>query len=252
MTETDLLRSLEFDPQFQWAVADPPWYEEHYEGFISAASRLILPAGRLFLSVLPRLTRPSAASDRFRIIEIAMNFGFDLVEINPSVLEYESPRFEIEALRTEGVFIEDWRKGDLFTFVLSSHVRVASDHLRSKNQDEWTTIQLGVTTIRIKQDQADTFSYRPASPSGDPRLHSVSRRSAVRSEINLWSSRNIALVVSKSAILAEALTAISEGTSPIETVKRVARTYQISEVEKETLREVLQLLIQDAGLSWKD
>jgi hypothetical protein len=110
LNEVDLTRSLEFSPLFRWAIADPPWYTEHYEGFLSAASQLLLPAGKVFLSVLPRLTRASAAADRFRIIEVAKKIGFDLVDVKPGGLGYASPPFEIEALREEGLEVGNWRK----------------------------------------------------------------------------------------------------------------------------------------------
>jgi hypothetical protein len=252
VTEVDLTLSSEFLPQFHWAIADPPWYPEHYEGFMSAASDLIRPGGKLLLSVLPRLTRPSAISDRFFLIEAAQQLGFDLVEILPGALSYASPPFELEALREEGLVLGNWRKGDLFSFILSLRGRVESD-LPQRDDSYWTTVPLGRTTVRIRSllvDESEAFDYRPASSSGS-RLRSVSRRNLTRSEINVWTSRNIALIVSRPRILSEALTAIVDGTLPTQALNAITTKYGLDDNEARQLREVLELLLRDAGLPWE-
>jgi hypothetical protein len=254
VNEVDLTRSLEFSPRFRWAIADPPWYKEHYEGFLNAASKLLLPVGKLFLSVLPRLTRPSAAEDRFRIVEAARNIGFDLIGVRSATLAYASPPFEIEALREEGLAVGNWRKGDLFAFVLSSSRKNGISLPSESDEACWKTIHLGTTTVRIRNmpaNEAGRFSYRPASSAGSPRLRSVSRRSPVRLEANVWSSRNVALVVSKPEVLSEALTGIADGGLPTEILSRITVTYQLEEDEAIQLREMLELLLRDAGLLWE-
>jgi hypothetical protein len=253
VNEVDLTRSSEFSAQFHWGIADPPWYPEHYEGFMSAASQLIRPGGKLLLSVLPRLTRPSATSDRFFIIEAAQNLGFDLVEILPGALLYASPPFELEALREEGLLLGNWRKGDLFSFILSSRRRIESD-LPQSDDSYWRTIPLGTTTVRIKSlpvDESEAFSYRAASSAGTSRLRSVSRRSPIRSEINVWTSRNIALIVSRPRILSDALTAIVDGTLPTQALSAITTTYGLNDSGARQLREVLELVLRDAGLPWE-
>jgi hypothetical protein len=198
--ECDLLQFSAGSTQFQWAVADPPWYIEHYQAFLDAGRKILVPEGKLFLSVLPRLTRPSAPADRFHILECAMNLGFDLIEINAAALHYVSPPFETEALRAEGLVIGDWRTGDLFSFVMRSHKPQRSRPTTPNGNEQWQPVQLGKTTIKIKLElwtEGAPFSYEPVSPSGSVRLRSVSRRSPVRSRINVWTSRNVALRVSR-------------------------------------------------------
>lgn len=251
--EVDLTYSSEFLPEFQWVIADPPWYPEHYEGFIRAASRLILTGGKLLLSVLPRLTRPSASSDRFLIMEMAQRLGFDLVDIHPGALKYASPPFEMEALREEGLELGNWRKGDLFTFIRSSNTTIESTTDKPTDNGDWKTIPLGTTSVGIKHisvEERVPFSYRPASSTGTVRLHSVSRRSPSRSEINVWTSRNIALVVSKPRVLTDALAAISDGTLPSQTLGAIRTTYGLTDSEAKELQKVLELLLHDAGLPW--
>jgi hypothetical protein len=254
VTEVDLMHRSDFSALFDWAVADPPWYPEHYEGFMKAASQLVRPGGKLLLSVLPRLTRPSAASDRFSILEMGYGFGFDLAEVHPAALGYASPAFEVEALREEGLALGNWRKGDLFGFILSSKDRIQSTFSPSKDNTNWKTIQLGTTTVRLKcsvVDDSVPFTYRTASPDGTPRLRSVSRRSPTRSEVNVWTSRNIALIVSRPRILADALIRVADGSSRKETLGTIIAQNSLNDVEASQLCEILELLLQEAGLSWE-
>lgn len=260
VVECDLLELPDLSTGFDLAAADPPWYVEHYEAFLDAGRKLLVPGGKLLLSVLPRLTRPSAPADRFRVLECALNLGFDLVEASAGALHYASPPFEIEALRAEGIVIDDWRTGDLFSFVLrSSALRSSNSNSAKENKGrrgvQWQTLQLGKTTIKIGVEPRSglaPFDYQPVSPTGDPRLHSVSRRSPVRPKINVWTSRNIALTVRKPAVLADAIEDIVKGESLASAVAGVVYKYQLNVTEAGKLRQVLQLLMRDAGLAWTD
>jgi hypothetical protein len=255
LTECDILKFSAGHPRFHWAVADPPWYIEHYEAFLTAGRKLLLPEGKLLLSVLPRLTRPAASMDRFHILEMATRLGFDLIEVNPAALHYVSPPFEIEALRAEGLSITDWRTGDLFSFLTRSYKLHTDKPNRSEAGEAWQSVQLGKTTVKIKREQlteAEKFDYQPASASGSIRLRSVSRRSPARSRINLWTSRNVALRISKPVMVAEALGKIASGLSISATLASMAYEYQLSEPEMTKLRELFQLLMQDAELKWNN
>jgi len=255
VTECDLLEFPKLEPGYQCALADPPWYVEHYEAFIDAARRLLVPSGRLLLSILPRLTRPSASQDRISILECAAYLGFDLIEAELGALRYLSPPFEIEALRTDGIILDDWRSGDLFSFVLGSRPPEQVKHRHPTNKETWHTHQLGGTTIKVKVQGGESnqaFRFQPASSSKNIRLRSVSRRSPARSRINLWTSRNIALKVSKTAVLEDALQKIGNGESPMDSLASVAYEYQLTDDERGELQELLRLLSQDAGLKWID
>lgn len=254
VTECDLFNFSGFPVQFQWVIADPPWYIDHYDAFLRASRKLLAREGKLLLSVLPRLTRPSAARDRLNIVEVAAKIGFDLIEIKPAALHYASPPFEIEALRAEGLMLDDWRSGDIFCFALRCHqLKEAGPH-KPSGEANWLSFQLGTTIIKIKQEsrpESEPFDYQPVSPSGNVRLRSVSRRSPVRSKINLWTSRNIALTVSKTVALSEALEKIRRGESASRTLASTAYEYQLSGEEVNRLQDVLELLSKDAGVKWK-
>lgn len=251
VTQCNLLRLTKFTEHFQWVIADPPWYIEYYYAFLKAARKLLVPEGRMLLSVLSRLTRPSASTDRAYLLDCAMNLGFDLIEVNPGVLHYVSPPFEIEALRAEGIAIDNWRSGDLFSFILRTHKLQKLRLTRPAKEEKWQAVQLGQTTIKIKvrqQQRPQDFDYQPVSPSGGVHLRSVSRRSPVRSRIDLWTSRNIALTVRKSRVVAEALQKLSKGEPLHETLASISYEYQLSEQERTRLQELLSLLMRDAGL----
>jgi hypothetical protein len=255
VAECDLLQFPDFEAQYQCAVADPPWYTDHYQAFLNAARRLLVPEGKLLLSVLPRLTRPSAAKDRFSVLECAAELGFDLKEVSPAGLRYVSPPFEIEALKADGIVLKDWRSGDLFSFVLRSRPEERSKAPGPKAQEIWKTHHLGLTTVKVKIEKTASgqpFDYHPVSPSGNIRFRSVSRRSPARSNINVWTSRNIALGVSKPNVLDEALQRIGNRESCGDALASVTYEHQLSERELSKLSELLQLLFRDAGLPWNE
>ena len=247
ITHCDLFDFREIAPRYGCAIADPPWYVEHYQAFLDAASRLMLPGGQLFVSILPRLTRPSALTDRFRILENAFQVGFDLKEVVPSVLQYQSPPFEAEALRAEGIFIDGWRTGDLFVFTRRDGRRRKNKWPMTKDRDRWESVLLGDQTIKIRVHQtSDTpFDFGPASPTGDLRLHSVSRRSPTRSHVDLWTSRNLALKVSNPTVAIEALRKFAGGSTIQDVLALISYEYQLSNTEKERLHELIKLLTND-------
>jgi hypothetical protein len=255
VSHCDLFKFSGFPSRFQWAIADPPWYLEHYCAFIAASSKILEVEGKLLLSVLPRLTRPSAPRDRLNIVEMAAKVGFDLIEVRPGALHYESPPFEVEALNAEKLALDDWRSGDIFCFSLRSRPLTQTDTQKPAEDDTWLAFQLGTTIVKIKDEQrqeSEQFDYGPVSPSGSIRLRSVSRRSPVRSKINLWSSRNVALTVSKPVALVESLEKLRTGHSLKLTLATTAYEYQLSSREVDKLREVLELLSKDAGVAWSE
>lgn len=252
LVQCDLREFADLPMEFQWVFADPPWYVEYYEAFLAAAHRMLVPGGHLLLSMLPRLTRPSASTDRLEVIKHAAGLGFDLIEIERGTLSYASPPFEIEALRAEGVAIENWRTGDLFSFVLRTQELGPPNPAEKSTQEQWTTIELGNTTIKVKNERrpkAEPFSYEPVSASGESRLHSVSRRSPSRSSINLWTSRNVALVLSKPRVLIDTLVRIQDGKPAIEVLVQMTNQYGLSDLEARKLKEILDLLMHDAGFA---
>jgi hypothetical protein len=229
-------------------IADPPWYLDHYRAFIEAGRQMLRPGSNFFLSVLPLLTRPSAESDRTAIVNFASERGFDLVDQSPGVLEYLSPPFELEALKAEGLNVDAWRSGDLYTFVLSTR---EADHYKPELEDEqlWRTFTLGRTVIKVKCDgthASNDFDFENASETRDMRLRSVSRRSPPRSKINLWTSRNIALRVTRPDVACAALQLLSEGHDVAHASTALAHVEHLKPLEADRLQTLLGILIEES------
>ena len=70
-----------------------------------------------------------------------------------------------------------------------------------------------------------------------------------RADINLWTSRNIALVLSEPEVLIDALVLIKDGKPATEVLVQITKQYQLSDHEVRELKELLDLLMQEAGLA---
>jgi hypothetical protein len=250
-THCDLFEYQPDADNFDAVVADPPWYVEHYFAFIDSARAILQPQGHLIASVPPRLTRPSAADDRKAIIDYAFDMGFDIYAVHRGALQYDSPPFEVAALRAEGIELRDWRYGDIFVFTLSPRPTAIHRTKRPPERDKWESFVIGKTIVRIRRRTPDSHRviFEPVSPSGDIRLHSVSRRSPVRSEADLWTSRNLALKVSGTGHLCSILTLAQQGINYDEAVKQVARANALEKSSEDALRDIINLLAKDAEIN---
>ncbi len=246
----DLLEHPPFRSEADVVIADPPWYLEHYAAFINAAQQLLTDGGFLLLSVLPRLTRPSASSDRVKILDLAHANGFDVVEAIPAILSYTSPPFEVSALRAEGLWHGSWRSGDLFVLKKTLRTPEQSLQVRGITSEEWESFTVGRTTVRVKHSSGrqGCLRFEPASLTGDVYLHSVSRRSPTRSRIDLWTSRNLALTITRPEYLSEVLLLKKAGLGFAEAIDHVASTNTLGAAGKEVLCDIVRLLMKDAGL----
>jgi len=245
VTHCDLFH---FSPtgRFDCVIADPPWYLDHYQAFIEAARRMLMPDGKLLISVLPPLTRPSAESDRSVILGFAQERGFDLLCAEPGLLGYLSPPFEVASLKSEGIVMPVWRSGDLYTFVLAR--REQSDHeVKSPGDEEgWHTFTIGRTVVKVKSNDIPSeksFDFNNVSEMNDFRLRSVSRRSPARATINLWTSRNLALNLSRPDIACAVLRLLAQGYSDEDAATKLREAEQLSLSEFNKLRDLLALLI---------
>jgi hypothetical protein len=250
VTHCDLFEDQLATEAYDAVVADPPWYLDHYFAFIDGARQLLKPEGHLLLSMLPRLTRPSAANDRKAIVDYAFGRGFDLWQVLPAALSYESPPFELAALKAEGIELSRWRSGDLFAFVLTTRDTIPMARQDSPAVDRWESFEIGKTVVRVKVRSADNeeFHFEPVSPSGDLHLHSVSRRSPVRPSIDVWSSRNFAMKVSRPDCVSDLLRQTAGGLRYKDALCKVAAEKKLSSAGEQALGKIVALLLNDAGI----
>lgn len=249
ITECDLFGHSQ-EAEFECVVADPPWYLPHYGAFLAAARRLLIPGGKLLISVLPRLTRPSAEVDRREIGVMAFRNGFDLVRSEPGTLHYESPPFEAEALKTDGLDLPAWRAGDLCTYVRTTREVLPAVDLSSDEDASWRTFHLGSMSVKVKWDgdfQTGIFRFEKVTGAASMRLRSVSRRSPVRLGINLWTSRNLALDVTRPDLVCQGLELLVEGHGSAAAATAVATGAKLTAVELVQLRLLMDILVNESA-----
>jgi hypothetical protein len=189
---------------FDLVLADPPWYPDYYDAFMTRSKELLRMGGFLFMSVLPWLTRPTAVADRRHVIVDAFNFGFDLCEIVPNALEYLSPEFEQASLERSGIFLPDWRRGDLFIFRQVGSGEEA-DRVGDVDALAWHRYVIGRAQIQVVDGVGTSqFDFEPVG-TDEGILPSVSRRSVLRQRVNVWTSGNLAFRTTRPEIVRNCL-----------------------------------------------
>jgi hypothetical protein len=238
----DLRNPLEMDSRnFDFVLADPPWYPEYYEAFIDRAKELLRLDGILFVSVLPWLTRPGASVDRTIIVQHAFDRGFDIIAAMPGILHYDSPRFEKAALETAGIKVSHWRRGDLFVF---RNVGDLTPEPRKSDIDEssWHRFVLGTVQVLVLEGTGiGEFEFSSVA-AGGPVLPSVSRRWTLRRQIHIWTSGNLAYSTTRPEVVRYSLERLQIGQplSEVLTASKVEFDLAAGEVERlETLLEEL-------------
>ena len=230
---------------FDVAVADPPWYLEHYAAFFERMQDLLVPGGQALVSVLPTLTRPSAAADQREIVAIARGMGFDLDEVIRGTLGYDTPPFEAAALRSEGLVLPHWRKADLYSFRRARHVDRPSsapfEPLEISERAKWTTFVFAGCSIAVKEIPSGgaEFTFHSCSSGGSATLQSVSRRSEARLKANLWSSKNHVLQASRTDCVNDLFSRCASG---VHTSIALCETQKVYGLSDRSISELQRLL----------
>ena len=235
--------------RFDVVFADPPWYPEFYRAFILRASEILNEGGMLLLSVLPWLTRPSATSDRVDLHNCCEELGFHLMQSIPRLLNYETPPFEQMSLLQHELECGNWRRGDLheFRYMPTLNPNLTGESIVS--EPEWEEFRVGALKVklRIRSDKTERcFSARPVME-GNMFLDTVSRRSPLRSSIDLWTSRNYALAVEGLDVLRAALGELERGQEPARIVEHLAVTLSLEIRDCERLQRVMEEILEQSG-----
>ena len=242
----DLRNPLKVDSSdFDFVLADPPWYPDYYKAFIDRAKELLRLDGILFVSVLPWLTRPGASVDRALLVQHGFDRGFDIIAAVPGILHYESPRFEKAALETAGIEVSDWRRGDLFVF---RNVGELTPEPRKSDVDDssWHRFILDkVQVLVIEGTGTGAFEFSPVAPDG-PVLPSVSRRSSLRRVIHIWTSGNLAYSTTRPEVVRHSLERLQAGQTVIEVLAASKAEFDLAPEEVERLETLLEELIASA------
>jgi hypothetical protein len=173
-------------------IGDPPWYPDEMGAFLWAAAKICRVGAYILMSVPPIGTRPTIESERSEIFAWAEQLGLKLVSLEPSALIYQSPLFEINALKVEGVpsIGHDWRRGDLALFSRETRVDVDRPAYSSSLQS-WVEECVDGMRWRIRRAESRAFADPKliSIVSGDV-LPSVSKRDVRRVHADVWTSGN--------------------------------------------------------------
>ena len=190
---------------FDCVIADPPWYQDYYELFLSRAKEMVRNGAIIHLALFPLFAKRAALRERTAIFSYAQNNGIDLIELSQGILRYETPLFEKTALKQVNYEQESslWRIGDLATFFVSN--KTGKDVAVNIEEGSWIEFVFDKSKIKLRHrepippyyEQPSIIQLLPNSPF----LPSVSRKYNDRDKIDLWTSRNQAFVVEGSHVV---------------------------------------------------
>lgn len=247
-TMTDLLLEQPKIGRMNLVVMDPPWYPFDMQVFLLAALRNVIPGAKILLSVPPIGTRPQVEEEWQQLLQWGSGIGLRLEGYKQGLLPYISPLFERNALRAAAVasYPEEWRRGDLATFVWDG----ASENLALSDPApkvvEWVEAISG--KMRIRWRRAEDIGWK--SPllreivQGDV-LPSVSRRDPRLASVAVWTSGNRVFGCEGTQILGIITQAVISGKCAESEVQRLLRVPlddgQTEEIER-TIVEIKDLI----------
>ncbi|MBA3831711.1 MAG: ASCH domain-containing protein [Chthoniobacterales bacterium] len=173
-------------------VADPPWYYEDMAAFLWVAQQVCRVGGRVILSTPKIGTRPRIGRDLQKLAKWIRCLGFVSETFERDAIEYQSPFFEKNALRAEGLsaYPENWRTADLLVLRLEKNTRVARPR-PSEFRKHWQEAAFGTMRLRVLENKRGGFcdpSLRSLSVGDHP--VSVSRRDPRKEKAKIWTSGN--------------------------------------------------------------
>lgn len=229
----DLLKDGLPDISAQLVVADPPWYPNYMQMFTWAAAQVLELGGHMLLCLPPIGTRPGMISEINRIFEWTQRLGFSLIRCERGIISYDTPFFEVNALKAEGIgtFPQEWRRGDLALFYRQHVAGVPKPTVRL--EDTWVEAKIRGVSIRVRP-QSYTGFQDPTLMHIVPNdvLPSVSRRDQRRRNADVWTSGNRIFASKGRNILIEILNALSINLDPANNISAILkRELKPSELE---------------------
>ena len=215
-------------------IADPPFYPEHIQAFLRAASKYAHHGATVLFSLPPAATRPSARQDVEDAVLWASDVGLTHIEVVLGKLRYNRPPFERNAHRARGLLgvPDDWRVADL-------HVFTRSDQPHRHRLDEceiidhWTEVDLGTARWRIRvagPDSGQMLAGHELLQEVVPGnvLDSVSGRDPRRALANVWTDGNLVWRTQYPHLLLVILQALADGSDPLRAAQAASDTTSIN------------------------
>ncbi len=110
--DINLLSGKEFRGAFDICVFDPPWYIHHYLHWLDVAFQSCRAGAKIIFPLFGKLTRPSAADDREKILRRCAEFGAR-TELRSGQATYKIPSFERGILERAGIHPVTWKRADI-------------------------------------------------------------------------------------------------------------------------------------------
>ncbi|AIF85382.1 hypothetical protein NTE_03354 [Candidatus Nitrososphaera evergladensis SR1] len=239
----DLIREKLPKVSAKLVFADPPWYLEEIKSFLWAATQICEIDGHVLIVLPPVGARPGIHQEIKSVFQWARKLGLTLLDFLSGELKYQSPFFERNALRIQGInaIPSDWRKGDLAIFSKTKMRDVSRP--RSSAKEPWREINVKGVRILIRNDKSNSY-LDPSLISIVPSdiLDSVSRRDSRRDLADVWTSGNRIFACKGRNILITILEALACGHSPVcEVESRINRRLK-SDQRKKILLTVAQII----------
>lgn len=177
----------------QVVIVDPPWYLHQMRSFVWAAARIVNVGGQI-LMCLPAAGSKSGVSDEVNeALNWAERIGFQMHWIEKGALTYDSPLFERNSLKAEGIHTipNDWRRGDLALLSYKDKISILRPLVLP--EEEWVQVQIQGVEIRIRPQTQDGQFHDPVLIpiiGGRNVLPSISRGDPRRKMSDVWTQGN--------------------------------------------------------------
>lgn len=224
-------------------VIDPPWYEELMFSFMWLAAASCKIGGYVVLSFPPEGTRPGIKTEWQNFLTWAEQLGMTQVIREESLLPYDSPFFEANALYAEGINVtRNWRKGILCIFKKLEEVQASKP--TTKALDKWNEAQLGMVRLKMRETACkDEIDPRLTAIVPGEIFPTVSRRDPRRELANVWTSGNRIFNCPRPDVLEHVVTALQNGEAPAKAVELFIRR-ELAPIERAAVEESVAQLVR--------
>jgi len=225
---------------------DLPWYSDYYKLFISRATQLIDEKdGWIYAALFPMYTRRLAIYERAEVINHFITTGFSPLAIFLSVLQYKTPTFEKQALKTAGInkekqkTMEKWRYADLIVLKSTGKLRpLVTGKVILEETTEWKEITFPHKKIKVKINPLIKQYIKPQIITLETQEKTIiGRKHSTEKYIDMWTSDNEIFALTGHNTIYEILTHIKNKNSLEEIISQISKKYQ---KEKEQIQKDIE------------
>ncbi|HII14702.1 MAG TPA: bis-aminopropyl spermidine synthase family protein [Nanoarchaeota archaeon] len=220
--------------RFDCVITDPPWYQDDIKLCVKRASDLVKTGGIIYFSIPGILTRPSVIEERKDLQAWLGRNNLLVLEMSP-IAEYEVPPFEYMAYYDIPPFSgESWRVGE---WVKLKKCGEAGEEIAANRQNtNWIEYSIAGKRVLLREKPEDKKKPSVSGLYDDSSLilRTVSKRSPLVQDVDIWTSRNAVLHISSG------FTGVKAALDNIE--KKDEEIAALSGCDKETIRKIKALI----------